>query len=81
MNNQIPGGTTILQAIKNTVSKDTQATYSKDGTGAEGLILENISDGNHNSSKTARAQKARTLRWCFVLGEKTLCWKGNGDMA
>jgi beta-glucosidase len=29
------GGTTILTAIKNTVSKDTQVTFSKDGTGAE----------------------------------------------
>ena len=36
MTNQIPGGTTILEAIKNTVSKDTKVTYSKDGTGAEG---------------------------------------------
>ena len=36
MTNQIPGGTTILQAIKNTVSKDTKVTYSRDGTGAEG---------------------------------------------
>ena len=36
MSNQIPGGTTLLQALKNTVSKDTQVTYSKDGTGAEG---------------------------------------------
>jgi len=36
MTNQIPGGTTILEAIKNTVSQDTKVTYSKDGTGAEG---------------------------------------------
>jgi beta-glucosidase len=36
MSNQIPGGTTILQAIKNTVSTATRVTYSKDGTGAEG---------------------------------------------
>jgi beta-glucosidase len=36
MSNQIPGGTTILEAIKNTVSKETKVTYSKDGTGAEG---------------------------------------------
>ncbi len=36
MTNQIPGGTTILEAIKNAVSKDTKVTYSKDGTGAEG---------------------------------------------
>ncbi|MEW5842662.1 MAG: glycoside hydrolase family 3 N-terminal domain-containing protein [Bacteroidota bacterium] len=32
----ISGGTTILQAIKNTVSKDTKVTYSLDGSGAEG---------------------------------------------
>jgi beta-glucosidase len=32
--NQIPGGTTILQAIKNTVSKETTVTYSADGNGA-----------------------------------------------
>ena len=30
------GGTTILEAIQNTVSADTQVTYSKDGTGAAG---------------------------------------------
>jgi beta-glucosidase len=36
MNNQIPGGTTILSAIKSAVDKDTQVTYSADGTGAEG---------------------------------------------
>jgi beta-glucosidase len=30
------GGTTILTAIKNTVSKDTKVTFSKDGSGAEG---------------------------------------------
>ncbi len=34
-----PGGTTILAAIRNTVSKDTHVTYSKDGTGAEGASL------------------------------------------
>ncbi|HEV2862190.1 MAG TPA: glycoside hydrolase family 3 N-terminal domain-containing protein [Pyrinomonadaceae bacterium] len=31
-----PGGTTILQAIQNTVSKQTKVTFSKDGTGASG---------------------------------------------
>ena len=36
MTNQIPGGTTILDAIKNTASKQTKVTYSQDGTGAEG---------------------------------------------
>jgi beta-glucosidase len=30
------GGTTILAAIKNTVSKDTKVTFSKDGEGASG---------------------------------------------
>ncbi len=34
--NVISGGTTILQAIKNTVSKNTKVTYSLDGSGAEG---------------------------------------------
>jgi beta-glucosidase len=34
-----PGGTTILAAIRNTVSKNTQVTSSKDGTGAEGASL------------------------------------------
>ncbi|HBG27569.1 MAG: beta-glucosidase [Planctomycetes bacterium GWF2_41_51] len=29
------GGTTILQAVKNTVSADTKITFSKDGSGAE----------------------------------------------
>jgi len=34
--NVISGGTTILQAIKNTVSKSTEVTTSTDGSGAEG---------------------------------------------
>jgi beta-glucosidase len=33
------GGTTILAAIKNTVSKDTQVTFSKDGSGATGATV------------------------------------------
>lgn len=32
-------GTTVLAAIKNTVGKDTQVTYSKDGTGAAGATV------------------------------------------
>ena len=35
-NDVTTGGTTILQAIKNTVSPETQVTYSRDGSGAEG---------------------------------------------
>jgi len=35
----MPGGTTILAAIRNTVSKNTKVTFSKDGTGAEGATL------------------------------------------
>ena len=31
-----PGGTTILQAIKKAVSKDTKVTFAVDGKGAEG---------------------------------------------
>ncbi len=34
-----PGGTTILQGIKATVSSKTQVTYSLDGAGAEGASL------------------------------------------
>jgi beta-glucosidase len=34
-----PGGTTILAAIRHTVSANTQVTFSKDGTGAEGASL------------------------------------------
>jgi beta-glucosidase len=34
-----PGGTTVLQAVKNTVSSDTEVTYSLDGTGAEGASM------------------------------------------
>ncbi|MBZ5584493.1 MAG: glycoside hydrolase family 3 C-terminal domain-containing protein [Acidobacteriia bacterium] len=33
------GGTTILAAIKNAVSKDTQVTYSADGSGAAGATV------------------------------------------
>ena len=37
--NVTTGGTTVLQAIKEAVSKDTQVTYSLDGSGAEGAAL------------------------------------------
>lgn len=37
--NVTPGGTTILKAIENTVSKNTKVTFSKDGTGAEGATI------------------------------------------
>ncbi len=37
--NVTTGGTTVLQAIKKAVSKDTQVTYSPDGSGAEGATL------------------------------------------
>ncbi|MBO0721154.1 MAG: glycoside hydrolase family 3 C-terminal domain-containing protein [Blastocatellia bacterium] len=33
------GGTTILQAIKNTVASNTKVTFSQDGTGAEGADI------------------------------------------
>jgi beta-glucosidase len=33
------GGTTILQAIRNTVSKNTKVTFSADGTGASGANI------------------------------------------
>ncbi len=34
-----PGGTTVLAAVKQAVSKDTEVTYSIDGTGAEGAAF------------------------------------------
>lgn len=34
-----PGGTTILEAVRKAVSKDTKVTYSLDGNGAEGATL------------------------------------------
>jgi beta-glucosidase len=37
--NVTTGGTTILAAIKNTVSTDTKVTFSKDGAGAEGATV------------------------------------------
>lgn len=37
--NVTPGGTTILQAVKAAVSKETQVTYSIDGSGAEGASV------------------------------------------
>ena len=36
MGNHIPGGTSILTALKNTVPKTTEVTFSKDGAGAAG---------------------------------------------
>jgi beta-glucosidase len=35
----VPGGTSILDAVKKAVSPGTKVTYSKDGTGAEGATL------------------------------------------
>ena len=37
--NVTPGGTTVLEGIKASVSKKTQVTYSLDGTGAEGAAM------------------------------------------
>lgn len=37
--NVTTGGTTILAAIKNAVSKNTQVTFAKDGTGAAGATI------------------------------------------
>jgi beta-glucosidase len=37
--NVTPGGTTILTAMENAVSKNTKVTFSKDGTGAEGAAV------------------------------------------
>ncbi len=37
--NVISGGTTILQAIKNTVTKETNVTYSLDGSGCDGADI------------------------------------------
>lgn len=37
--NVTTGGTTVLKAIRNTVSKKTKVTFAKDGTGAEGADL------------------------------------------
>ena len=37
--NVTPGGTTVLTAIKSTVSPETEVTYSPDGQGAEGAAL------------------------------------------
>jgi beta-glucosidase len=34
--NFVPGGTSILSAIRNTVERTTEVTFSQDGTGAEG---------------------------------------------
>jgi beta-glucosidase len=37
--NVTPGGTTVLEAVTTAVSRDTEVTYSLDGTGAEGATL------------------------------------------
>jgi len=37
--NVTPGGITVLEAVKAAMSKDTEVTYSLDGTGAEGATL------------------------------------------
>jgi beta-glucosidase len=37
--NHVPGGTSILAAIKGSVSKDSRVTFSKDGSGAKGADM------------------------------------------
>ena len=59
------GGTTILAAIKNTVSKDTKVTFSKDGTGAAGADRGRRRDrrdalrGNEGRPRRPRARARR----------------------
>jgi beta-glucosidase len=39
LGNHVQGGTSLLAAIRNTVSRGTQVSYSRDGTGAEGAAV------------------------------------------
>jgi beta-glucosidase len=47
-----PGGTTILQAIKKAVSKDTQVTFALDGKGAEGADVGVVAIGEKPYAET-----------------------------
>jgi beta-glucosidase len=56
MNNVIPGGTSLLTAIRRAVSGNTQVTYSADGSGAEGadvgvLVVGEKPYAEHNGDK------------------------------
>src|ERR1035441_9385015 len=59
-----PGGTTVLAAIKQAVSKGTQVTFSKDGTGAAGATVGVVAigerpyaEGNGDRTDLALAQE------------------------
>ena len=59
-----PGGTTVLAAIKQAVSKGTQVTFSKDGTGAAGATVGVVvigerpyAEGNGDRADLALAQE------------------------
>jgi beta-glucosidase len=59
-----PGGTTVLAAIRQSVAKGTQVTFSKDGTGAAGATVGVVvigerpyAEGNGDSADLALAQE------------------------
>lgn len=64
--NVTPGGTTILEAIKKAVSKDSKVTYSKDGTDASGADVGIVvvgetpyAEGNGDDAKLALSAEDR----------------------
>jgi beta-glucosidase len=65
-NQQVPGSTTILAAIKAAAGKDTQVSYSADGTGAEGadvavLVVGEMPYAEGSGDSTTLALSAREL--------------------
>lgn len=59
--NVTPGGTTILQAIKKSVSKDTQVTFAVDGKGAEGADVGVVVIGEKPYAETNGDRKDLSL--------------------
>jgi len=57
----MPGGTTILQAIKKAVSKETQVTFALDGKGAEGADAGVVVIGEKPYAETAGDRRDLSL--------------------
>ena len=70
--NVTTGGTTILAAIKNTVSKDTKVTFSKDGSGAEGATVGVVVIGERPYAEGAGDRASLALAAEDVAAVKTM---------
>jgi beta-glucosidase len=70
--NVTTGGTTILAAIKNTVSKDTKVSFSKDGSGAEGATVGVVVIGEKPYAEGAGDRASLALAAEDIVAVKTM---------